>query len=74
MNYRLTIDFTSDNPVTTWDVPYRAPTFIALALEDMDNVMAFKLERIEGGEAIVTPDCELVTVWSIADQTSLVTP
>ena len=73
--HRLTIDFSSDGFVTTWDMAgAAAPAFIALAMEDMDqaNVTSFKLERIEGGEAVAMPHCKTETVWSVKDQHALV--
>lgn len=72
-SYRLIIDFTSDDYVMMQGGPLVTPEFVAMAIKDVNlaGVTSFRLEKIENGEEVTMPDCQIVDRWSVEDQAEL---
>lgn len=76
MRYRLTVDFTSEDSVTTWDFPNAEDdkAFLKIALEDVKagRLKSFRLDRLdERGKRIKTPKCFTVAELSLKEQADI---
>jgi hypothetical protein len=72
--YQLTVNFTSDESVTTWDIDgaETAVEFFKIAMDDVDRVTSFRLERLdERGKPVAIPECETVAELSVEDQAEI---